>query len=123
MTIKVEDIYKDYPEKVQKYMRNLVDSLSRDYKEIPMSWRVSLDLIADNYDIYLKAKKDIDINGIIIQGQRGNSKNKALAVMNQAQTKIIQLMDSFALTPKSSAKIKKADKSDQFKDELDELIS
>ena len=43
--------------------------------------------------------------------------------MNEAQGKILQLMEAFALTPKSSAKIKKNDKAEQFKDELDELIS
>lgn len=123
MAIKVEDIYKDYPDKVQEYMRNLVDSLSHDYKTIPMSWRVSLDLIADNYNMYLKAKADVDKNGIIIQGSRGTTKNKAIGIMNEAQGKILQLMEAFALTPKSSAKIKKNDKAEQFKDELDELIS
>lgn len=117
-----KEIYKKYPEKVQKYMQNVIDCLKQDYKEIPSSWRVSLDLIADNVDIYLKAKEDIDKNGLIRKDTHNRTfKNQCFPLMTTAQDHIIKLLQSFALTPMSKSKMKNV----EFDDEspLDEFIN
>ena len=115
-----KEIYKDYPKKVQEYMQNVIDCLKQDYKDIPTSWRVSLDLIADNVDIYLKAKEDIDNNGLLRKDSHGRTfKNQCFPLMTAAQNHIIKLLQSFALTPVSRAKIKNFDSDDM---EFEQLI-
>lgn len=107
MTNLKTSIYKDYDKKVQEYMANVIDCLEQDYKSIPSSWRVSLDLIADNYDVYLKAKNDVMRDGIYSRDKRGNiSINPSLKIMNTSQDKITKLLSAFALTPLSKSKMK-----------------
>lgn len=123
MTIEVSKIYKDYPKPVREYMQNVVDCLIQDYKVIPMSWRVSLDLIADNYNMYLKAKEAIENDGLLRKDAHGRTfKNQNINIMNVAQDHIIRLMSSFALTPMSRSKMKNLDTT-ALKDELDDLIA
>lgn len=117
-----KEIYKNYPEKVQKYMQNVIDCLKQDYKEIPSSWRVSLDLIADNVDIYLKAKEDIDKNGLLRKDTHGRTfKNQCFPLMTISQDRVVRLLQSFALTPVSRAKMKNIDP-DDTESPLDEFI-
>ncbi len=99
-------IYKKYDKQVQEYMDNVIKCLEADYGKIPESWRVSLDLIADNYSIYLKAKADVDKNGLQTYDNYGRPfRNQCLSVMNQAQTQLKDLLKSFALTPMSRTKM------------------
>lgn len=117
--MEAKKIYKDYPVKVQEYMQNVIDCLKQDYKEIPSSWRVSLDLIADNYDIYLKAKEDIDKNGLLRKDTHGRTfKNQCFPLMTASQTFLIKLLSNFALTPMSRSKIKNFDSDEDLFDDL-----
>lgn len=112
-------IYKDYPKKVQVYMQNVIDCLKQDYKDIPSSWRVSLDLIADNVDIYLKAKEDIDKNGLLRKDSHGRTfKNQCFPLMTTAQDHVIKLLQSFALTPMSRSKMRNLDTDEDIYDDL-----
>ena len=103
----MKNLYEEYSQEVQDYMNNVIQCLQEDYGKIPTSWRISLDLIADNYDIYLKAKKSLDKEGLIgtdSLGRRG--KNPNVSIMNVAQRTIMDLLKSFALTPMSKSKMK-----------------
>lgn len=106
----VKKVYKNYNPEVQEYMSNLIKCLEQDYKDIPDSWRISLDLIADNYNLYLKAKKDIDENGLFrVDKLNRTFKNQAISVMNNAQQMLTKLLSNFALTPMSKSKMKQLD--------------
>lgn len=106
-------IYKDYPKKVQVYMQNVIDCLKQDYKDIPSSWRVSLDLIADNVDIYLKAKEDIDNNGLLRKDTHGRTfKNQCFPLMVTTESLVIKLLSNFGLSPMSRSKLRKYDSDD-----------
>lgn len=119
MTTLNSTVYKDYDIQVQEYMKNVIDCLKQDYKDIPASWRISLDLIADNYDIYLKAKKLVKAEGISAQDSKKNTiVNPSLKVMNTAQDKILKLLSSFALTPLSRSKMKNLETGGDLYDEL-----
>lgn len=112
MNLNVKEIYKDYLPKTQEYMQNVIDCLKQDYKEIPSSWRISLDLIADNYDLYLKAKEDLDKTGLQRETlRRGFYKNPNYQIMNQSQNMVINLLKQFKLTPMSKGKLKEYDAS------------
>ncbi len=103
----MESLYSNYSQEVQEYMSNVVQCLKEDYGQIPASWRISLDLIADNVDIYLKAKADIDKNGLLRVDAHGRTfKNQNVAIMNVAQRNLTDLLKSFALTPMSKSKMK-----------------
>lgn len=104
------NIYNNYDQRVQDYMKNVIECLEQDYGKIPESWRVSLDLIADNYSIYLQAKDNINENGLLKKDPRGYIfKNQCVSIMNSAQTQLKDLLKSFALTPMSKSKMKQLD--------------
>lgn len=104
---------------VKEYMENLVDCLQSDYKAIPASWLVSLELIADNYEIYLRARDDVKKGGTRIQNSRGTYViNPSFSVMNTAQNHITKLVSSFGLTPISKSKMKALDNSQNIYDDL-----
>lgn len=121
MTTLKQSPYKDYDKQVQDYMNNVLDCLKEDYKVIPSSWRIALDLIADNYDIYLKSKALVRKEGLSSTDSKGRlTINPSLKVMNTAQDKIQKLLSSFALTPMSKSKMKNLDTSADLYDELTE---
>ena len=111
-------IYKDYDLRVQEYMNNVIKCLKEDYGRIPESWRVSLDLIADNYALYLDAMDDIKKNGLLRKDAHGRTfKNQCVQIMNSAQTHLCDLLKSFALTPMSKSKMKMLETSSESEDE------
>ena len=103
-------LYKDYDKKVQEYMQNVIDCLKQDYKEIPTSWRISLDLIADNYAIYIKAKEAVLTEGLIRKDAHGRTfKNQSFPLMMNAEQILIKLLSNFGLSPMSRSKLKNID--------------
>lgn len=119
------EFYNNYPVEVQEYMNNVIKCLQEDYGNIPESWRVSLDLIADNYMIYLDAKKDVLANGLSHTDNYGRTgKNPSLGVMNQAQRNLTDLLKAFALTPMSKSKMRNLNTSVETADEyIEDLLS
>lgn len=120
-----KEIYKDYDLRVQEYMQNVIECLEQDYGKIPSSWRVSLDLIADNYSIYLQAKDEIQKDKMFSTDNYGRKfKHPAYGIMNQAQTQLKDLLKSFALTPMSKSKMKQLDNEEIDADKyLNELMA
>ena len=120
-----KNLYSHYSKEVQEYMQNVMDCLEQDYGKVPASWRVSLDLIADNYDLYLRTKKQIDEEGLVRKDPaHGTFKHPLLPVMNTAQTQLKDLLRSFSLTPLSKAKMKSLKTSDEINtnEYLDDLM-
>lgn len=111
--MQAKDIYNKYDKRVQEYMQNVIDCLKQDYGKIPTSWRVSLDLIADNYSIYLHALDIINKEELFKQDNYGRTfKHPAFGIMNQAQSQLKDLLKSFALTPLSKSKMKHLEEED-----------
>lgn len=110
----MKPIYKDYPTEVQEYMNNVIKCLEQDYGVVPESWRVSLDLIADNYNLYLTCKKQINEEGLVRKDPaHGTFKHPLFPVMCEAQRQLKDLLKSFSLTPMSKAKMKSYKASDE----------
>ncbi len=113
-------IYKKYDKQVIEYMSNLIKRLESQYGQINEEWRVSLDLIAFNYDIIRKCQEDIQTNGLEKVDDRGRlSKNPALSTVNQAQGNLFKLLNSFGLNLLSKSKIKNDEMED---DGLNDLL-
>lgn len=114
-----KQLYKDYDPKVQEYMQNVINCLKQDYKDIPTSWRISLDLIADNYAIYIKAKDAVLKDGLLRRDNHGRTfKNQCFPLMMNTQQILIKLLSSFALTPMSRSKLKNFDSDEDLFDDL-----
>ena len=102
-------IYNNYPVRVQEYMENVIQCLYDDYGNIPDAWRISLDLIADHYNIYLQCLDDIKKRGIVMKGRTGEYvKNCSFTILDRSAATMRELMKSFCLTPMSKAKMKAA---------------
>lgn len=124
--IDAKKLYSDYDEQVQEYMNNVIECLKEDYGKIPDSWRISLDLIADNYSVYLDAMKNIKKNGLLRTDKQGRTfKNQCYTIMNSAQMQLKDLLKSFSLTPMSRAKMKslKWEENDETEDEYLDYLS
>lgn len=117
-------LYKDYNTRVQEYMNNVIKCLEEDYGKIPESWRISLDLIADNYSLYLQAMDDIKKNGLLRVDNAGRTfKNQCYTIMNSAQLNLRDLLKSFSLTPVSRAKMKALTKNDFYEGSEEEYLN
>jgi P27 family predicted phage terminase small subunit len=118
--MEAKKIYKKYDKQVIEYMSNLISRLESQYGQINEEWRVSLDLIAFNYDIIRKCQEDIQRNGLEKVDDRGRlSKNPALSTVNQAQGNLFKLLNSFGLNLLSKSKIKNDEMED---DGLNDLL-
>lgn len=105
--MKAKDIYKDYDERTQEYMQNVYDCIKQDYNIIPSSWRISLDLIAMNFEMLLKAQDDIHKYGIIKKDDYGRvGKNENIQIFLSSQAAVLKLLSTFGLTPISKTKLK-----------------
>lgn len=119
--IQVRRLYSDYDERVIDYMEKLYKKLDKQYGEVRDEWKVSLDMIAFNYNLILKCQEDIMLNGIDKEDSRGRlARNPAIPVMAQAQNALVKLLNSFGLNLMSKAKMGKVDDED---DGLDDLLS
>ena len=121
--IQIRKIYteKGYNEEVVDYMEKLCKKLDKQYGEIKEEWRVSLDMIAFNYNLIVECQKDILRNGIDKEDSRGRlARNPAISTMNISQNALIKLLNSFGLNLMSKSKLGKVDDED---DGLDDLLS
>lgn len=119
--IEPKKIYKKYDKEVVEYMTNLVKRLESQYGTINEEWRVSLDLIAFNYDMIRKCQIDIEKYGLEKEDSKGRlSKNPNIYTLNQAQGNLFKLLNSFGLNLMSKSKLKGTDlETDGFDDLID----
>lgn len=114
--------YNKYSNKTQDWMNNLINSLKKEVgEEIPDSYFVSLDLIADAVELYFNAINEIKVNGLICHTPKGEKvKNPAIPVINSTQLFIHKMLSSFGLTMMSASKMKKQNL--PAPNELDEFL-
>jgi P27 family predicted phage terminase small subunit len=119
--IQIRKIYteKGYNEEVVDYMEKLCKKLDKQYGEIKEEWRVSLDMIAFNYNLIVECQKDILLNGIDKEDSRGRlARNPAISTMNISQNALIKLLNSFGLNLMSKSKLGKVDDEDDGMEDL-----
>ena len=108
--LNAKKIYKDYDKKVIEYMDNLIKRLTNQYGLVNEEWRVSLDLIAFNYDLICKCQEDLAKNGMNVNNSRGVlMRNPSLSTINSAQCNLMRLLNSFGLNIASKSRIGKVD--------------
>ena len=108
--LSAKKIYKDYDKKVVEYMDNLIKRLTNQYGVVNEEWRVSLDLIAFNYDLICKCQQDLEKNGMDKEKSRGVLvRNPSLSTINQAQCNLMSLLNSFGLNIASKSRLGKVE--------------
>lgn len=116
------DRYKKYSPKAQEWLNRLITTLKKQCDgELPESYYVTLDLIADSVDMYFTALEQVKKDGITIKDKRGIPvKHPAISVINNSQLFIQRMLNASGLTALSAAKLKKGDVSNPS--ELDEFL-
>ena len=99
--------YGTYSYKVQAYMKGIIEELEHDYGSIPQSWLISLDMLADQLNIYYAASEDIIENGVsYINRDNRRCKSPSVTTMNNCVGTINTIIKNFALSPVGRSKIK-----------------
>lgn len=102
------DRYKKYDKRTQEWMAKMIKDLESDLGSIPESYIIQLDLCADSFSLYNKAKDNISQFGILVSGRKGEQvKNPSIALLNSTQLFIAKLLSSFAMTRTSKARLGK----------------
>lgn len=119
-------IYECYDKRIQDYMSLVIASLQEEYKVVPESYRISLDLLAEQLNIYFKALDAINKEGMQpLDSGRRTAKHNMIPVMQTAESKIVQLLTNFALQPFSRAKMRKLQQTTNVDDDdfdLEDLL-
>ena len=102
--------YKEYNETVQRWMASLENDLEKELGEIPSSYQVQLDLIADAFETYVESKRILKKEGLLITNGRGALvKNPVTSLISSSQLFISKLLGQFALTRMAKSKLKQVD--------------
>ena len=89
---------KTHMEKVVKYLNDNNQLNEADYG--------ALNMLARSYSLYIKAIEEINQNGLMATGSRGNAiPNPAIKIANDAQIQAVKIMQSFFLTAKDRKKM------------------
>lgn len=111
--METKERYSKYPEKVQAYMEGIIAEIKRDYGSIPASWFISLDLLADQLNIYYDASQDIIENGVsYINRDNRRCKSPSVTTINNCIGAINMIIKNFALSPVGRSKIKALESAD-----------
>lgn len=101
--------YVDKDKKVQEYMSFIADALIEKHQEIPETFVISLDLLAQNLEIMIKSSEDMNKQDGMTDDDRyhGKKKSASLQTYFQAQGYINTILTSFGLNPMAKSKMKK----------------
>ena len=112
--------YKEYNEIVQRWMASLESDLERELGEVPSSYQVQLDLIADAFETYVESKRILKKEGLLINSRGGLVKNPIFSLINSSQLFIAKLLGQLALTRMAKSKLKQVD--DYEPSPIDEFV-
>ena len=117
--------YKDKSEKVQEYMSFIANALIEKHAEIPETFIISLDLLANNLEIMVKSSDEMSKeNGMVDDDKyHGKKKSAPLQTYFQAQGYVNNILSSFGLTPMAKSKIKQNQNEVNVEDFLQNLTA
>lgn len=101
-----------------KYVKYINNYLKAKYGKIQPEWQLSIDLLADNVELYTKCKKIVEQVGIY-DYERGK-RNPLLATMKETQGVILKQIQHLGISPYAESKIRlmAEDDTDDFIDKL-----
>ena len=117
--------YKDKSEKVQEYMEFIANSLIEKHSEIPETFIISLDLLAQNLEIMVNSAKEMSKENGMLDDDRyhGKKKSAPLQTYFQAQGYVNNILSSFGFNPMSKSKIRQNKEKVNMQDFLEQLTA
>lgn len=100
-------IPKDIEKEAKDYMTNVIKMLEENgvMKDVDTA---ALTMLARNYSMFIKASKQLELEGLTVTSDRGNiAPHPAIKIAKDAQTQAMRVMEKFGLTAKDRTKIAK----------------
>lgn len=100
-------IPKDIEKEAKEYMTNVIKMLEENgvMKDLDTA---ALTMLARNYSMFIKASKQLELEGLTVTSDRGNiAPHPAIKIAKDAQTQAMRVMEKFGLTAKDRTKIAK----------------
>lgn len=115
-------IPKDIEKDAAKYMDNvLIELKNRGVLEQVDS--AALTMLARNYSMFIKASKQLEIDGLTVTSDRGNiASHPLIKIAKDAQTQAMKVMLEFGLTAKARTKLPKKDNEDEEPSPFEQFI-
>lgn len=105
----------NYSAHTQKFMVDVERFLKKKYNEIQPQWEGQLQLLATNYDLFVKSKEQVDEDGLLVQNRYGGwEKHPLLVTIKDSNNQVIKIIHEFGLSPSSDSKIKETSSDDDL---------
>lgn len=108
--------YRRYRKEVREYMKKIEKQLTIEYGQVAPEWDITLEQLADSYQLYIRIKEQIEADGLIKKSIRIGKKGEPIEIEEKhplfpalfnCQTNINRLVSQMGLTIFSKSKIKK----------------
>lgn len=115
-------IPKDIEKEAKEYMTNVIKMLEENgvMKDVDTA---ALTMLARNYSMFIKASKQLELEGLTVTSDRGNiAPHPAIKIAKDAQTQAMRVMEKFGLTAKDRTKIAKLSDSSKELSPLEQFV-
>lgn len=115
-------IPKDIEKEAKEYMTNVIKMLEENgvMKDVDTA---ALTMLARNYSMFIKASKQLELEGLTVESDRGNiAPHPAIKIAKDAQTQAMRVMEKFGLTAKDRTKIAKLSDSSKELSPLEQFV-
>lgn len=107
--------YVNYSAQTQKFMAEVEAFLKKKYNELQPHWEGQLQLLATNYDLFIKAKEQVNEDGLLVQNRQGGwEKHPLLTTIKDANIQVLKFISEFGLSPSANGKIKEKSEDNDF---------
>ena len=101
------------PKGIEKEAAEYIQGVLAELENRGVLDNAALDMLARNYSTFIKASKQLEIDGLTVTSDRGNiAPHPLVKVAKDAQTQAMKVMLEFGLTAKARTKLPKMDKTD-----------
>lgn len=121
--------YRKYRKEVRIYMKKIEKQLAAEYGQVAEEWDITLEQLADSYQLYLNIKEQIEKDGLIKKSIRIGKKGEPMEVEEKhplfpalfnTQTNINRIVNQFGLTLFAKSRIKTKP---EINDEKDDFLN
>lgn len=112
----------DIEKEAKEYMQNVISMLEESgvMKNVDTA---ALTMLARNYSMFIKASKQLEIDGLTVTSDRGNiSPHPAIKIAKDAQIQAMKVMEKFGLTAKDRTKIAKLNSNEKELSPLEQFV-
>jgi P27 family predicted phage terminase small subunit len=106
--------YKKYRKEVRNYMKKIEAQLKKEYGTVAPEWDLTLEQLADSYELYINIKEQIDKDGLmkksvkIVKGEaiETEEKHPLFPALFNTQTNINRIVNQFGFTLFAKSRMK-----------------